>query len=230
MHLFYSEQIFENEATLSPEESKHAIQVLRLRSGDQAQVFDGKGNLYHAVFSDVTTKMLKANVTFIKQDTPLPYHLHIAIAPTKQTDRFEWFVEKAIEMGVHKITPIICHDSVRLQLKTDRIHKIKHAACKQSWQLYLPIINEPIQFNEFIKQHQGGLIAHCKPETKSRLDTLINKQSNVVMVIGPEGDFTAKEISWALQHNYKPVSLGNSRLRTETAGVYVSAYMRSLLN
>lgn len=229
MHLFYSNNIIDKLATLDDDECKHALQVLRMRIGDTAQVFDGMGNLYDAVFIKNQDKQLIAQVTFKYQLQPLPYNLHIAIAPTKQTDRFEWFVEKAIEMGVHEITPVICHDSVRLNYKTERIHKIKLAACKQAFQLYLPVINEPVHFVDFIKKHQAGFIAHCKPENKNSLANLINRQSRVIMLIGPEGDFTSHEVELALQHNYKPVSLGNNRLRTETAGIYISADMRSLI-
>ena len=154
-------------------------------------------------------------------EKPWNYYLHIAIAPTKLNDRFEWFVEKATEIGIDEITPIICEHSERKVIKKDRLEKIIHSAAKQSLKYHFPKLNEPITFNEFINSNFEGqlFIAHCEETGKKSLKTEILPNQDVTLLIGPEGDFSTKEIEQSLVHNFIPVSLGESRLRTETAGV-----------
>jgi 16S rRNA (uracil1498-N3)-methyltransferase len=149
------------------------------------------------------------------------YYLHIAIAPTKLNDRFEWFLEKATEIGIDEITPIICEHSERKVVKMERMEKIIHAAAKQSLKFNFPKINEPISFQKFIETSFEGkkLIAHCENTTKNSLKSILQKKDKTTILIGPEGDFSPNEIQQSLEHNYIPVSLGESRLRTETAGV-----------
>jgi len=147
--------------------------------------------------------------------------LHLAVAPTKMNDRYEWFLEKATEIGIHEITPIICDRSERKAVNKERFDKILLTAMKQSNVLYLPKLNGAVSFKEFIKHKNEGLqlIAHCEETDKKSLKSVLKKNEDVTLLIGPEGDFSIKEIALALENNYVPVSLGNTRLRTETAAV-----------
>lgn len=149
------------------------------------------------------------------------FKLHLAVAPTKMNDRFEWFLEKATEIGIHEITPIICDRSERKVINAERFDKIILSAMKQSNELFLPKLNNAVTFKEFIKQQNKGLqlIAHCEETDKKTLKSVLKPNENVTLLIGPEGDFSEKEIALALENNYIPVSLGNTRLRTETAAV-----------
>ena len=223
MQLFYNPNI--NEATDSftfdKEESKHIIKVLRKQGGDILFVTNGLGYLFKTeivVGSD--SKCLVKIISYEKSETP-KYHLHLAVAPTKMNDRYEWFLEKATEIGISEITPIICDHSERKFVKTDRFDKIVQSAMKQSLHYYLPKLNEPISFKDFIKQKKEGLllIAHCEETDKKSLKSLVKPNENVTVLIGPEGDFSNKEISLALENNYIPVTLGSTRLRTETAAI-----------
>ena len=149
------------------------------------------------------------------------YYLHIAIAPTKNNDRYEWFLEKATEIGIDEITPIICQNSERKVLKIERMEKILQSAMKQSLKFKLPKLNKPVKFSDFINQQQQGklCIAHCEEQNKTSLKEAISKNDNITLLIGPEGDFSVTEIQKALDQNYQPITLGESRLRTETAGI-----------
>ena len=159
-------------------------------------------------------------VSIEKSEQP-KYHLHLAVAHTKMNDRYEWFLEKATEMGISEITPIICDHSERKFVKSDRFDKILQSAMKQSVQFYLPKLNEPITFKEFIKQKNEGLllIAHCEETAKKSLKSVVKPNESVTLLIGPEGDFSNKEIAQALENKYTPVTLGATRLRTETAAI-----------
>jgi 16S rRNA (uracil1498-N3)-methyltransferase len=223
MQLFYNPNI--NEATenfsFDKEESKHIIKVMRKKGGDILFVTNGLGFLFKTEIvlgSDI--KCTVKIVSFEKSETP-KYHLHLAVAPTKMNDRYEWFLEKATEMGVSEITPIICDHSERKFVKNDRFDKIIQSAMKQSIQCYLPKLNEPITFKDFMKIKNEGLllIAHCEETGKKSLKDVLKPKENVTMLIGPEGDFSNKEIALAMENKYIPVSLGNTRLRTETAAV-----------
>ncbi len=223
MQLFYNPNISEATDSFSfdKEESKHIIKVMRKKGGDILHVTNGLGLLFKTEI--VLGSDIKCNVkivSFEKTERP-KYHLHLAVAPTKINDRYEWFLEKATEMGISEITPIICDHSERKFVKNDRFDKILQSAMKQSLQYYLPKLNEPIAFKEFISKEFTGqkLIAHCEEVDKKTLKVVLKADENVTVLIGPEGDFSEKEIKIALEHQYIPVSLGNTRLRTETAAI-----------
>ena len=219
MQLFYLENPTD-EIILSAEESKHATKVLRKKEGDILNFTDGKGHLYKAEITVADTKKCRLKLVSIEQKEKHNYHLHIAIAPTKNMDRLEWFLEKATEIGVDELTPIICSRSERKVIKTERCTRILLSAMKQSLKFQLPKLNETISFKDFIKKDYEGTkyIAHCEDGEKKELKA-VNKTKKTLTLIGPEGDFSKKEIDLALQNQFKAVSLGKSRLRTETAGI-----------
>ena len=221
MHLFYSPSV-ETEHILSEEESAHAVRVLRLKTGDKIEIVDGVGGLYKAIITNPHPKhcefeTLEKISDFGKND----FRIHIAIAPTKNIDRFEWFVEKCTEIGIHEITPIICRYSERKVIKPERIEKIIVSSSKQSYKALFPKLNPVCSFNEFIKNYSATqmFISHCYDNEKVTFQQAIKKQNDYIVMIGPEGDFSLEEIELARHNNYAPISLGNSRLRTETAGV-----------
>ena len=223
MQLFYNPAISENtkEFTFDREESKHIIKVLRKKDGDILFVTNGLGFLFEcSIVLAIETKCTVAIIRFNKSERPSVY-LHLAVAPTKMNDRFEWFLEKASEIGISEITPIICEHSERKHIKTERFEKIVVAAMKQSNQYYLPKLNEPVVYKDFMKLKLSGqlFIAHCEETDKKLLKDLLQPQTAVTILIGPEGDFSAKEIQMAKENKYIPVSLGNTRLRTETAAI-----------
>ncbi|MDO6737805.1 16S rRNA (uracil(1498)-N(3))-methyltransferase [Wenyingzhuangia sp. 2_MG-2023] len=215
------------------DESRHLIKVLRKKEGDFVYITDGKGNFYTTSINLANEKRCIVVVDNVTQHPKnRPYHLHIAIAPTKLNDRYEWFLEKAVEIGIDEITPIICKNSERKIIKIDRMKKIIQSAIKQSLQLHLPILNEPVLFDTFLKQQTASqkFIAHCEDEDNKKYLQKIAKPSNdLLILVGPEGDFTPNEIDLAIQQNYIPVTLGQNRLRTETAGVYITSLMTTLL-
>ena len=220
MQLFYIQNP-ESEIILSAEESKHATKVLRKKEGDILNFTDGKGGFYKAKITVADTRKCRLEIISSEQKGKQHnYHLHIAIAPTKNMDRFEWFLEKATEIGIDEITPIICHHSERKAIKTERCTRILLSAMKQSLKFHLPKLNEAISLNDFIKQDFEGTkyIAHCEEGNKTELKEK-KKEKRTLMLIGPEGDFSTTEIEIALQNQFKEVSLGTSRLRTETAGI-----------
>jgi 16S rRNA (uracil1498-N3)-methyltransferase len=224
MQLFYNPTITKNtqQITFDKTESRHIVRVLRKKEGDKVYITNGNGILFTASINLANDKKCLVTITNIEEKLKKRnYYLHIAIAPTKLNDRFEWFLEKATEIGVDEITPIICNHSERKIVKIERMQKIIHAAAKQSLKFYFPKINDPISFQNFIKTTIEGkkLIAHCEKTKKNSLKSVVQKQENTTILIGPEGDFSPNEIALSLQHNYIPVSLGESRLRTETAGV-----------
>ncbi len=223
MHIFYQPDIASS--VLSEQESLHAVKVLRLQVGNEINIIDGVGGFYQARIVDANPKrtafeVIKAKSEYGKRD----YKLHIAIAPTKNIDRFEWFIEKAVEIGVDEITPILCRYSERKRLNPKRIEKIIIAAAKQSQKAYLPVLHPLTKFQDFLKQPDTSskFIAHCYDEDKKELKDLIVKSVDVLVMIGPEGDFSAEELKLALGAGYQPVTVGDSRLRTETAGVVVA--------
>ena len=220
MQLFFTENT-ENEFTISSEESKHITRVLRKKEGDILNFTDGKGNLIVSEITSSDTKKTRVKVIEkIKKEKGHDYYLHIAIAPTKNMDRFEWFLEKATEIGIDEITPIICDRSERKVVKTERCNRILLSAMKQSLKYRLPKLNESISFTDFIQKNFDGskYIAHCEQGEKIELKEK-NTEKRTLILIGPEGDFSATEIKKAANNNYQSISLGNSRLRTETAGV-----------
>ena len=224
MQLFYNAEITSNtkQFTFDKTESRHIVRVLRKNEGDQIQITNGKGQLFTSKIEIANDKKCLVNIVSVENyKKHWNYYLHIAIAPTKLNDRFEWFLEKATEIGIDEITPIICDHSERKILKTDRMEKIIHAAAKQSLKYHFPKLNNPITFKEFINSTFEGqlFIAHCEETTKKSLKTVIKQNQKTTILIGPEGDFSSKEIEQSLVHNFIPVSLGESRLRTETAGL-----------
>jgi 16S rRNA (uracil1498-N3)-methyltransferase len=224
MHLFYTPDIAPSHPQyfLNEEESKHAVRVLRLEVGSEVQLIDGKGGLYTAKIKDAHPKRTILQITnVVTAYNKRNHYLHIAIAPTKNLDRLEWFLEKATEIGIDEISLIICQRSERKEAKTERLNKIITSAIKQSLKAYHPVLNEPIALNKFLAQPFNGqkFIAHCEDSEKSSLSTEIEKQGKYLILIGPEGDFSPVEIDAALHNGYKAITLGESRLRTETAAL-----------
>jgi len=228
MHLFYAPLISENNFELDEAESLHAVRVLRLKQGDEIILLDGKGTKYHAKIDNAHSKKCTFEILSQQKINPRPFHLHIAIAPTKTNERFEWFLEKATELGIEEITPVICERSERKAINHDRYEKILVSAMKQSMNEYLPRLNFQMDFQSFLKNSQPGFIAYCEEQPATLLwKKEIDKSATVL--IGPEGDFSSDEVSNAIRAGWIPVSLGESRLRTETAGVFVSSVIRVLM-
>lgn len=223
MQLFYNPTITEEAKTFvfDKEESKHIIKVLRKKEGDVLHVTNGKGFLFYTEITIASDNKCTVKINSFEKQEPSPFRLHLAVAPTKMNERYEWFLEKATEIGIHEITPIICEHSERKVIKTDRFQKIVESAMKQSLHYYLPILNEPVAFKEFIKTQKTGqlFMAHCEETDKRSLKNELQASQDVLILIGPEGDFSVKEIQLALEHHFIPVSLGATRLRTETAAV-----------
>ena len=221
MHLFYTPDISGESYELNEEESRHCVKVLRLVQGDRVNLIDGRGGFYVAEIVNphpkrTLLKVLEHQQEFSKRN----HYLHIAVAPTKNIDRFEWFLEKATEIGIDEITPIFCERSERKEVKTERLNKIITSAVKQSLKAYHPKLNEPSRFKDFIqKAVSQKFIAHCIDSEKSALSDKISLHGNYTVLIGPEGDFSPSELESALNSGYIPVTLGSSRLRTETAAL-----------
>lgn len=226
MQLFYTQLIAPNDQDFSfdKEESKHIVKVLRKTEGQPIYITDGIGNLYLSEIILASEKKCTVKINEVKFYKPNSFYIHLVVAPTKMNDRYEWFLEKATEIGVQEITPIICDNSERKIIKTERFDKIIQSAMKQSNQFYLPKLNEPITFKQFINIKQDGelFIAHCEERDKTLLKDAFNINQKYTLLIGPEGDFSSKEIDTAIKSGFKPVSLGHTRLRTETAAVVAS--------
>lgn len=223
MQLFYNPAINETTTSFSfdKEESKHIIKVLRKKDSDILHVTNGLGLLFKTEITLASdNKCTVQIVSFEKTEAP-KYKLHLAVAPTKMNDRYEWFLEKATEIGIHEITPIFCDRSERKVINIERFEKIILSAMKQCNQMYLPKLNPAVTFKEFLKIEKNGtaLIAHCEEINKKSLKSVIVPSTDYTILIGPEGDFSNKEIELALENNYIPVSLGETRLRTETAAI-----------
>jgi len=224
MQLFYSPDITPNvaEFIFSKEESRHMIRVLRKEEGDILHITDGKGRLYEVEIVVASNNKCIVQLLEVKLKAPPKYHLHIAIAPTKLNDRFEWFLEKATEIGIQEISPIICDHSERKVLKEERLHKIIQSAMKQSQQTYLPKLNPLTTFSSFLNSYENNAakyIAHCYNNEKITLKNDVDLNQSYLILIGPEGDFSQQEIKKSLNTGFKPITLGNSRLRTETAAI-----------
>ncbi len=233
MQLFYNPTINETQTSFvfDKEESKHIIKVLRKKESDILHVTNGLGFLFTTEITIASdTKCTVKIVSFEKQEMP-KFHLHLAVAPTKMNERYEWFLEKATEIGIQEITPIICDHSERKVIKTDRFQKILESAMKQSLHYYMPKLNEPISFRDFVKSQNSGqlFIGHCEETAKKSLKNELKPNQDVTILIGPEGDFSVKEIEQAIATNFIPVSLGATRLRTETAAI-VACHSVVLIN
>lgn len=231
MHVFYTPDI-QNSNELPEEEAAHAIRVLRLQTGDEVMLTDGQGNFYRAEISTATNKRCLVRVLETIAQEPLwSGYLHIAMAPTKNMDRTEWFAEKATEIGFDELTFLNCRFSERRVIKTERISKILISAIKQSLKARLPKLNEMTDFDRFIAQPFDGqkFIAHCYEGEKPLLKDIIRKGENALVMIGPEGDFSEEEVKKAIGQGFQPISLGRSRLRTETAAL-VACHILNLEN
>ena len=230
MNLFYIAETITGLLTFSEQESRHCVKSLRLKVGDELFLTDGKGNLYKGKIQDNNIKACQIEVLEQINNYPrLPYHLHIGIAPTKNSDRLEWFVEKAVEIGISEITALACEHSEHISVKTDRIQRLMIAAMKQSLRIDLPTFTPSVPFSVFIQEMQSRYtqkyIAYCGnlAQNPSLLQPICQPHQDTLILIGPEGDFSPKEIEWAINHDFTPVSLGNFRLRTETAALLACA-------
>ena len=206
---------------LSEDESKHAVRVLRLGMGDEVALVDGRGGLYTATVADANPKRCQLRITHHEAVPPRPHFTHVAVAPTKNLDRMEWFVEKAVEIGVERITFLRCARSERRELKLERLEKIAISALKQSGQAWLPQLDEMVNFSAFVDDiaPETAFIAHLEAGERTDLTQVVAAQPRCCVLIGPEGDFTPAEIALALGKGIRPVTLGTSRLRTETAAL-----------
>ncbi|MGM5471379.1 16S rRNA (uracil(1498)-N(3))-methyltransferase [Flavobacteriaceae bacterium LMO-SS05] len=223
MQLFYNPDISEHttQISFSKDESRHILKVLRKSVGDLLHITNGKGWLFTAEIQSSDIKYCTAKITSKTLQPKRNYRLHLAVAPTKMNDRYEWFLEKATEIGIDTITPLICDHSERKTIKVDRFEKILQSAMKQSLHCYLPKLNEAIPFKDFIKQSFNGqlFIAHCEETDRKSLKQELKANTNLTILIGPEGDFSVKEIEMAIHNTFIPVTLGDTRLRTETAAI-----------
>lgn len=224
MQLFYTPDIDAASTAyqLNEEESKHCVRVLRLQTGDKIQLIDGKGNFYTAAITDPHPKRTSLQIISVQKDFHKRNHyLHIAIAPTKNIERLEWFLEKATEIGIDEISLIICQRSERKEAKTERLDKIITSAIKQSIKAWHPVLNEAVALNKLISAPFDGqkFIAHCEEGDRFTLKHELMPFGKYLILIGPEGDFTPKEIDDALNNGFKAITLGESRLRTETAAL-----------
>lgn len=231
MHVFFTPDIDHSNA-LPEEEASHAIRVLRLQPGDEVMLTDGKGCFYKAEISVCDKKHCLVNILEKQPQSPLwKNHIHLAVAPTKNMDRMEWLAEKATEIGLDEITFLDCRYSERKVIKTERIEKILVSAIKQSLKARLPLLHRMTDFAQFVSQPFSGqkFIAHCYKNERQELKDIIQPGEDAVVLIGPEGDFSEEEVSLALSHGFIPISLGPSRLRTETAAL-VAVHTINLLN
>lgn len=223
MQLFYNSSLTKHDLgfTFDREESKHIVKVLRKSDGDKLFVTNGIGDLFTTEVILASENKCQVKIINIEHFERRKHYLHLAVAPTKMNDRYEWFLEKATEIGVDEITPIICDHSERKNIKLERFQKIVQSASKQSLQYYSPIVNEAILLKDFLKQKHTGqiFIAHCEDGKKNTLKESIKPDGKIVILIGPEGDFSPNEIKISLENGFMPVSLGQTRLRTETAAI-----------
>lgn len=226
---FYLPEIDLSTFQLSEQESKHAIKALRLKIGDYVLLSDGKGKLAQAQIVDANVKNTVIQVEEIDEVLPTNNHLSIALSILQRHDRFEWFVEKAVELGINEITPILCQRTEKKHINTERLQKIAISALKQSRQAYLPQINNVETFTKFIEncKSKHRAIALCEGN-RIKIKDWVQKidKSSLTVVIGPEGDFTENEYEQALRNNFTPISLGNNILRSETAAIFVAAVSR----
>lgn len=229
MQIFYTPDFFSGDSyTLTPSESHHAIQVLRLGAGARIQLIDGRGGFFQAQIVEPSSKGCRVDILERVSDFGTRnYRLHIAIAPTKNIDRYEWFLEKATEIGIDRITPIITDRSERKVVKHDRSEKVILSAVKQSIKAYVPELDEQISLRDFLKQpfpETQLFIAHCdESDSKQEFAKSLTSGGSYLILIGPEGDFSPTEVAAANAAGFKSVSLGEARLRTETAGVMATA-------
>lgn len=231
MNLFYQPLIPEGIYYLDAVESRHCTKVLRKKNGDRIQITDGKGFLYHATITNADAHQCTFNVQEKTAESLRDYHIHIAISPIKNADRLEWFVEKAVELGVDEITLIECDHTEKAHVKSERLVKLAISAMKQSLKWTLPTISGPVNVSAFITNSTASsrFIAHVDPANPIHLIHIAPPYSHYLILIGPEGDFSADELTLALKNGFQAVSLGTSRLRTETAGL-AACHVLNLVN
>jgi 16S rRNA (uracil1498-N3)-methyltransferase len=226
---FYAEELTTGtkQYVLNEETSKHVVQVLRMKIGEQLQLTDGKGILFTATISDDNRKRCQVKIDTVQQQLPATKKISIAISLVKNNTRFEWFLEKATEVGVSEIIPLICERTEKQSFRHDRMKGILISAMLQSQQCWLPHLHEATKFTELVKKstHQQKLIAHCEEDSKQSINEYLNKSTAQLICIGPEGDFSKEEIVLALGNNFIPVALGDTRLRTETAGIVAATLL-----
>lgn len=222
MQFFYSQDLESEFHTLPPEESKHCVKVLRMAEGDEILLTDGRGLLCRARIVMADPKGCSVQIVSRENAPKRGHYLHLAVAPTKNTARIEWFVEKAVEIGIDEISLITCEHSERYSQKDDRIQKIITSAMKQSLKAYRPILNPPVPIMDFLNRPFAGrkLVCYCDGDERHTLHELYTPGDPVLVLIGPEGDFSSEEIYTAIGSGFQPVTLGNCRLRTETAALY----------
>jgi len=223
MHIFLSSDTTAPYATLLPDESRHCVRVLRMGVGDEVWVTSGDGTMCRARVADPDERACAVEIVERLEDYGRrPFRLHLLVAPTKNTARIEWLVEKAVEIGVDRITPILCDHSERGVQKTDRLDRIALSAMKQSLKARRPQIDSPVKLVDFLRQPVEGckLVCYCAGDERHSLRELYTPGTDAVVLIGPEGDFSPREIEAALAAGFQPVTLGDSRLRTETAALY----------
>jgi len=223
MQVFYAPDIIGDTYTLDEKESKHIVKVLRMAKGTCVRLIDGKGNVYEGIINNPDFKKCSITITGVIQDfEKRNYRLHIAISPLKNTERFEWFIEKSVEIGIDEITPLICRNTEKEGIKAERVNNLIISAMKQSLKSSRTLLNETSSFNDFIRRDFKGnrFIAHCDDSfTRNQISDIYAKHEDAIFLIGPEGDFSREEIMSAVDKNFISVHLGRSRLRTETAGV-----------
>lgn len=235
MTLFFVEDLSVPIITLSPEESKHCAKVLRMAVGDEIYLTNGLGTLCRCRIMNPDARACEVEVVErMEEYGRRKKHLHIAVAPTKNTARIEWFLEKAVEIGVDEITPILCDHSERMLLKQERLDKIVVSAMKQSLKAYKPQVNEPVKLIDFIEKVQDApvckMVCYCDGDIRVPLHKVFHGESDALVLIGPEGDFSSREIEKALRSGFKPVTLGECRLRTETAALYATVAVNFLMD
>jgi len=223
MQIFYVPDIKGSMCIMDTNESKHCIRVLRMGKGEKLRIVDGKGSLYEGIISDPDPAGCQIKITGVTRNyEKRNYRLNIAISPIKNPERFEWFIEKSVEIGIDGIIPLICRNTEKSGIKRDRLNNIIISAMKQSVKAFRPELFESVTFNDFVKSDNPGtrMIAHCNPAIERyKMNEVYEKGRDAVILIGPEGDFSEEEINLALDNGFKPVDLGTSRLRTETAGI-----------
>lgn len=222
MQLFFAHRIQDNKAWLDAEETRHCVKTLRKQVGDTIHLVDGEGGFYEAQIVNFDKKSCELLLREqLLDEQKRDYKIHIAIAPTKNINRLEWFLEKATELGVDTITPILCQRSERKNIRLDRLQKVILSAAKQSLKSQFPTIRELTKFKDFVEQTTGAtkVIAHCNTSPLPPLQQLAAISQDIVILIGPEGDFSTQEVDLATANGYQEVGLGKSRLRTETAGI-----------
>ena len=228
MELFFEPDI-DKTLTLNEQESRHCISVLRHKAGDKINVANGMGSYFKCVIIKPHPKRCEVEIVSKETFDKRNFNIHIAIAPTKNIDRTEWFIEKVTEIGVEKITLLMCEHSERKKVRLDRLEKIVISASKQSLKAYKPVLTDLIPFKEFVQKEDKGFIAHCNSSDLPHLKDVYKTWDDATVLIGPEGDFSPAEVEFALQNGFTEISLGSSRLRTETAGM-VACTILNMLN